>query len=517
MVATAHPLATAAGLRVLREGGSAVDAAVAAAAVTWVTLPMMCSPGGDAFLLIYEARTGRYTAINGSGRVGARATADYLRARGFSDAMPKDGPLSVTIPGAVDAFETALTRFGTRGWADLLQEAIRHAESHPLTAFSAGYFAQEQAKLQRFASTARIYFKNGAPPEAGTLLRQPEYAESLRQIARGGAHQFYQGALGAAIAAHQDRNGLWNAEELAAHRSEVYTPLTAEYRGFRIHQFRPPSQGMIHLQEMAMLNHLDLSSLSYADVHHVMVEAKKLAFADRHRYAGDPAFVDIPLDGLLSPAYARQRAQQIRLDAALPLESWGIPENHTAYLCVVDRDGNAVSLIHSIAALFGSGEVIEGTGLFLNNRASAFRLQEGHPNSIAPHKRPVHTLNCYMVSRDGLPCLVGGTPGGDGQPQWNMQVLVHFLDYGLNVQQAAEAPRWRHEPGSYLAATAPVLSMEAGFPAEVVSRLESLGHPVRVIPHWSGDGAAQLIYIDRARGVLQGGSDPRAPGMAAGN
>lgn len=520
MVATAHPLATQAGLRVLREGGNAVDAAIAAGAATWTTMPMMCGPAGDAFFIIYEAKSGKLTAINGSGQVGARASLDFMAAQGFRGKMPIDGPLSAAIPGAMAAYEAAMTRFGTRGWEELLQDSIRYAESHPVTEKMAHYYAEAQPKLAKFATTAAIYLKGGQPPTEGSLLRQPEYAATLRRLAKGGAAEFYRGELGERIGRHQDRHGLFSAEELAAHETEVYTPLSVRYRGYEVHGLRPPSQGMIHLEEMAILNQFDLSTLSAADAQHVMIEAKKIAFADRNRYGGDPAQVRVPLEGLLSEAYARRRAAEIQFDRTLPVEAAGDPDAHTTYLCVVDRDGNSVSLIHSLSNLFGTGEVVEGTGLFLNNRAGrGFRLEEGHPNCIAPGKRTMHTLNCYMVTKDGAPYLVGGTPGGDGQPQWNMQTLAYVLDYGMNVQQAAEAPRWTHEPSTdpVRLDAQPFVAMESRFAPQVIESLRAKGHPVQLIGPWASGGCVQLIQVDRERGVLAGGSDPRGDGNAAGH
>lgn len=519
MVASAHPLATQAGVRVLRAGGNAVDAAIAAGAATWTTMPMMCGPGGDAFFIIYSAKTGKLTAINGSGKVGARASADFIRGRGFTDQMPGEGPLSAAIPGAVAAYADAMTRFGTRGWEELLQDGIRYAESHPVTEKMAHYFRQARERLSRYPSTASIYVRDGQTPAEGSLLRQPEYAESLRRLARGGADEFYRGELGARIGAHQGAHGLFDTDELADHRSEVYTPLSVPYRGYEIHQLKPPSQGMIHLEAMAILNQFDLSRLSAAEAQHVMIEAKKIAFADRNRYAGDPDFVQVPLAGLLSAEYARRRAAEIRLDSALPLGAAGDPSGDTTYLCVVDRDGNAVSLIHSLSNAFGSGEVVPGTGLLLNNRAGrGFRLEPDHPNCIAPGKRTMHTLNCYMVTRGGRLSLVGGTPGGDGQPQWNMQVLAGVLDFGLNVQQAAEAPRWTHEPSTdpVRLGAAPTVSLEGRFTPQVIEGLKAKGHPVSVLGPWASGGCVQLIRVDQERGVLAGGSDPRGDGMAAG-
>jgi gamma-glutamyltranspeptidase / glutathione hydrolase len=519
MVATAHPLASAAGLRILQAGGNAVDAAIAAAAATWVTMPMMCGPGGDAFLLIYQAKTGKVTAINGSGIVGRRATREYLAGKGFADQMPAAGMLSAAVPGAVDAFQEGLTRFGTRHWEELLRDAVTYANGHPLSEQVAGHFTNAQAKLAQFPSTARIYLKEGRVPRAGEILRQPEYAESLRQIARGGADAFYRGELGARIGAAADAEGLFDAGELASHRSEVHEPLRIDYRGYQMLTMAPPSQAMLHLESQAITAQFDLAGMAPADREHVLVEANKIATADRLRWAGDPRFVHVPVADLISPEYAQRRATEIRLDSCLPLDVAGDPEGDTTYLCVVDSDGNAVSLIQSLSHSFGTGQVIEGTGLFLNNRAGrGFTLQEGHPNCIAPGKRTMHTLGCYMVLKGGRPCLVGGTPGGDGQPQWNLQVLTKVLDLGMNVQQACEAPRWTRRPATDPAgwSAPPTLQMESRFDPAVMEALRSKGHPVEVVGPWASTGAVQLIGIDQERGVLHGGSDPRAGGAVLG-
>lgn len=519
MVASAHPLASAAGLRVLQDGGNAVDAALAAAMVTWVTMPMMCGPGGDAFLVIYCARTGRLTAINGSGGVGRRATPDFFRARGHGR-LPQDGYLSAAIPGAVDAMEQAMLRFGTRGWADLLQPAIRYAEGHPVTEKVAGWFAKFAGKLARFPSTAAIYLRNGRPPREGEILVQADLAATLRALARGGAREFYQGALAEAITRYTATEGLFDAGELAAHASEVYTPIKTTYRGYEIHQTAPPSQGMILLEEMNILEGFDLAGLgNTAAAHHLMIEAKKLAFADRNRWAGDPRLVEFPLQELIGKEHAARQRARIDPARAMAGAPAGDPLGDTTYLCAVDRDGNAVSLIHSISNAFGAGVVVPGTGILLNNRAGrGFQLRDGHPNQIAPGKRTMHTLNCYIVTKDGYPYLVGGTSGGDGQPQWNMQALVHVIDFGLNVQQAAEAPRWSHTPGTDpdLEDTPPVVSMESRFSPAVIEGLRAMGHPVQVVGPWQTGGSVQLIQVDRERGVLAGGSDPRVDGAAMG-
>ncbi|MCG0238854.1 MAG: gamma-glutamyltransferase [Firmicutes bacterium] len=520
MVATGHALATAAGLRVLMEGGNAVDAALTAAAVTWVTMPMMCGPGGDAFILIHDARAGRVTAIGGSGPVGARATVDYLRSLGYRKFMPTEGPLSVAVPGAVAAFEEAMRRFGTRGWEEILAPAIRYAEEgHPVHQVTATHFAEHREKLARYPETAAIYLPGNRPPRAGEILRQPDLGRSLRILARKGAEAFYRGELAAAIAQVTEREGLFGAEDLARYWCDVYEPLRIRYREYEIFQFRPPSQGMIHLQAMKIAEGYDLRAMGpSAQAHHLLIEAKKLAVRDRLRYAGDPNFVDVPLDWLLSDEHAAELRREIDPDRARPTPN-PYADGETTYLCAVDRDGNAVSLIHSLSNAFGSGVVAPGTGILLNNRAGrGFVIDPDHPNGIAPGKRTMHTLNAYLVHRDGRLYLVGGTPGGDGQPQWNLQVLVALLDWGLDPQQAVEMPRWTHGPSTdpALSDRPEALLLEDRFPPEVVTGLRDRGHPVQVIGPWASGGSAQVIRVNWEQGVLEGGSDPRDDGFAMG-
>ncbi|BDG61647.1 gamma-glutamyltransferase [Caldinitratiruptor microaerophilus] len=522
MVASSHPLATLAGVEVLAAGGNAADAAVAAAAVTWVTLPMMCGPGGDAFILVYEARSGKLTGIGGSGIVGAMATREYFVERGYRT-MPLDGAPAVSVPGAVDALEQLSRRFGTKGWDELFAAAIRYAEEgFPVSAKLAEWFREGAPRIAGDPESARIYLREGRPPQHGEILVQPDLGRTLRILARGGAERFYRGDLGEAIARFMaERGGLFTADDLAAHRSDVYTPISTTYRGYEIHQTAPPSQGLIHLEAMNIVEGFDLGALGPDSdlAQHLMVEAKRLAFADRLRYAGDPRLVPFPLREILSKEHAARQRSRIDPDRALAGDLAGHAEGDTTYLCAVDRDGNAVSLIHSLSMLFGAGVTVPGTGILLNNRAGrGFTLEEGHPNCIAPGKRTMHTLNCYIVTRGGRPVIVGGTPGGDGQPQWNMQVLVNLIDFGMDPQEAVEAPRWTHTPGTDPATLGdPVtLAMESRFPASVVEGLRRRGHPVQVIGPYAAGGSAQVIRIDHERGVLWGGSDPRADGCALG-
>ena len=525
MVASASPLATLVGLEVLRDGGNAVDAALATAGVLCVTLPMMCGLGGDVFLVAYLAKEGRLVALNGSGVGAYAATREYYVERGYQK-MPLAGAHSVAVPGAVDAYCEAQRRWGTRPLTELWQPAIHYAErGFPLPEITARWFADAQADLGRFPNTARIYLPGGSPPAPGQIFRQPQYAESLRRVARGGADEFYRGQLAREIVdSLRLEGGLLTEREFADHESEVYPPLVANYRGYDVYQTAPPSQGLILLEELNIVEGFDLAEMGFlsAESIHVMVEAKKLAFADRLRYARDPRCGPTPLDRLLSKSYAAQRRRLIAPDRALAAQVAGElaeKEGETTYFAVVDKDGNCVSFIHSLSAAFGSKFVAGDTGILLNNRAGrGFSLEAGHANVIEPGKKTMHTLNAYLVCREGKPWLVGGTPGGDQQPQWNLQAVTALIDHGLNVQQAAEAPRWTSFPGTDPAnVDEPLeLRLEERIPPAARQALAAKGHVVKTIGPWGASSAVQLIAIDPATGVRMGGSDPRADGCALG-
>ena len=525
MVATAHPLSALVGMNVLMRGGNAVDAAIATAAVECVVLPAMCGLGGDAFAIVYEARSGQLTAINGSGIAPATATRDYFVSHGYKK-MPLYGMLSVAVPGAVDVYEKLWRRFGTMDWAELWEPAIRLAEDgHPLGERMSGRIAESEAKLAKFPTSARIFLPYGRVPAPGDILVQKELAASMRLVAKGGADAFYRGEIARRIVAFSRENGgLFTEEDFAGHSSDIYTPLRTTYRGYEVYETAPPSQGLIVLEELNLVEGFDLQGMGFlsAQAIHTMVEAKKLAFADRLRHCADPRFVKNPLPQLLSKAHAARRRRLIDPERAMDSVPGTDPEDlvgDTTYFAVVDRDGNAVSFIHSLSASFGSGVVAGDTGILLNNRAGrGFSLVEGHINVIEPGKRTMHTLNCYMIFRDGKPWVVGGTPGGDQQPQWNLQIITDLIDFGLNVQEAAEAPRWFSFPG-----TDPEfvdepfeLWVEDRIAPEVRHALEAKGHRVKVLGPWDSGGVVQLIMIDQERGVLLGGSDPRGGGLALG-
>lgn len=525
MVASASQLASLVGIDVLRAGGNAVDAAIAIAGVLTVTVPNNCGLGGDAFMVVYLAETGQLHAINGSGIAPYSATRDYFISSGYAS-MPVEGLLAVAVPGAVDAYVTALERWGTMPLEELWQPAVEYAErGFVLPELMASWLADFAPALAKHPTSAQTYLPGGRPPRAGEKLVQSQMANSMRLVMKGGRDVFYKGELAHAIAEYMRKNGgLITERELAEHQSEVYTPVSTTYRGYEVHETAPPSQGPILLEELNILEGFDLGAMPFqgADEIHLMVEAKKLAFGDRLRHLRDPRFGRNPLRGLLSKEYAARLRARIDPEKAADEQPFGSPWEHdgdTTYFAVVDKDGNCVSFIHSLSADFGCKVVAGNTGIMLNNRAGrGFSLEQGHPNVIEPGKRTMHTLNAFLVCRDRRPWLVGGTPGGDQQPQWNMQVISALVDHGLNVQQAAEAPRWHSLPGTDPEYDRSPLEirMEDRIPADVRQALEAKGHRLRSLGPWGSSSGVQLIAIDPNSGTLLGGSDPRADGCALG-
>ncbi|MDP9372282.1 MAG: gamma-glutamyltransferase [Chloroflexota bacterium] len=525
MIATAHPLASATGLAMLQRGGNAMDAALAASAVCNVVLPQMCGLGGDTFFLYYEASSGKTYGLNSSGPAPAAASREEYVRRG-GERMPFFGPLSVGVPGAVDAYLVAAERFASRPLDELFAPAIAYArDGHPLTAGVARAIAASAGELAKWPASAATFLPGGRPPAPGRRFANPALARSLRLVADGGRAAFYEGALGERIVgALREAGALFTMDDWASHRADLYEPpIATVYRGKTVYQTTLPSQGHILLEELNIVEGDDLAALGHNSpaAIHLLVEAKKLAFADRLAYSGDPRFVDTPLETLISKEFAAGRRAQIDPRRAADAPRAGLlPERvaDTTYLCVVDRWGNACSYITSLSASLGSGFVAGDTGILLNNRVGrGFTLEAGHPNVLAGGKRTVHTLNCFLVVEEGRPWLVGGTPGGDGQPQWNLQLLTNVIDYGLDPQAAIEALRWTSFPGTdpINAHHAFELRIEDRVGPETIRQLAERGHRVKPLGPWSGGGAAQLIAIG-ADGVLRGGSDPRAEGQALG-
>jgi gamma-glutamyltranspeptidase/glutathione hydrolase len=529
MVAAAHPLTVAAGLDILRRGGNAVEAAVAAALTAAVVMPEMCGIGGDLFAIVQRPGEAPLS-FPGSGRSPVGASLEQMRAHGDrlpgGVRMPLRGPLAPGVPGLPGAVAALLARYGDGlTFAELAHDAIAHAErGFPLTPFGAAAIQMCEGFLKADPAAAAIFLRDGKAPSPGHMLRQADLAETLRGLADEGLSSFYQGDLaqriGAAVSA---LGGALSAEDLAAHVTPVEPPISAVYRGVTVHQTGLPTQGLILLEALNIIGQAPSEVLAKGDAAsiHLQAEALKRAYADRLAYARDPAFGETPMAALLSQDWAARRYASIEPAHASDAVAPGpLSDGDTTYLCVVDHTGLMVSLILSVSSAFGSGVVAGDTGVLLNNRVGrGFSLEEGHPNLFAPGKRTMHTLNCYLLSdAAGTPIGVGGTPGGDGQPQWNLQTLVALLDAGLDVQAAVEAPRWTVWPGTdpHDLPAPYELRVETRLGEPVLTALETLGHRLKRTGGWGGSGAAQLIVRDPVTGVMAGGSDPRVEGMALG-
>jgi gamma-glutamyltranspeptidase/glutathione hydrolase len=524
MVCSTSPLAASAGLQVLAGGGNAFDAAITTAAVEAVTLPGKCGLGGEAFAILYQAGTKRAFGVTSTGAAPQGATPAFYRSRGYSS-IPLHGPLAVSPPGEVAAYQLVADTFGTWPLARLLEPAIGYAEEgFPLSRGIGEAIAGSAGLLARFPATATLFLKkHGRPYREGDLLVQKDLAQSLRRVAQGGADEFYRGDLAREMArAFREAGGLITGEDLAAQRAELYEPLSTTYRGYTVLENRPPPQGIMLLEMLNILEGFDLPSLDHLSPQsvHLMVEAKKLAFADRNAHLGDPRVVSAPVELLVSKEHAARCRALVDSHRASERPEAGMPAAagaDTSFFCVADRQGNTVALIHSVYHTFGSAFVAPGTGIVFNNRQRGFRLQEGHPNTMAPGKRPMHTLNAYTVLKDGAPVLVGGTPGADMQVQANLQMITGILDFGLGVQEAVDAPRWLSTPGSDPDSLdqPPKLHLEPGVPEATARGLGELGHRVIADAAGQGYGVVQLISIDPKSGVKAGASDPRGDGHAA--
>ena len=528
MIASAHPLISATGLQVLADGGNAVDAAVAAALVGNVVLPHMCGIGGDLFAIVHRPTgnggAGDLLAFMSSGIGPRNTTLEYMREHGEDGGriMAQNGPLSVAVPGMVSGAFSLLEHFGTRPFADLARPAIGYAaDGFPLTVGGAQAIATLQPLLSRFPTSSAIFLPGGKAPTAGTILKQTDLARTIEQIAAGGPDVFYKGDIARRIGEFLTANGgVLEADDFADHETDVAPPLATTYRGHTVYETRLPTQGFVVLETLNIIENAKIDVGSAAGIH-LMSEALKLAFADRLAHAADPRVHDTPMDTLLAKDFARERFNQIDpASASTSVNSGALSAGDTTYLCVIDGDGLMISLIFSLSAGFGSGVVAGDTGVMLNNRAGhCFSLEDGHPNLFAPGKKTMHTLNCYLIANpEGQPVLVGGTPGGDYQPQWNVQAITGLIDAGLDVQAAIEQPRWMMWPGTY-----PIdvgnpfeLRVESRAGAETLEELRSLGHKVVSLGPWGAGGAAQVISRDPETGVLAGGSDPRAEGQAVG-
>lgn len=510
MVVSSQPLASQAGLDVLKRGGNAVDATVAMAAVLNVVEPMSTGIGGDAFILTYLSKTGEITGLNASGRSPYAATLDTFREKGIAK-IPATGILPVTVPGALDGWCAVLERYGSMSLGELLKPAIRYAEEgFPVSEKTARDWQRYRPKLAAHPNTAANYLMDGRAPKAGERFRQKRLAESLKKIAAQGKEVFYQGEIAEAIVRFSRENGgLLSMEDFRDHASTWVEPIHTSYRGYEVYEMPPNTQGITVLQMLNLLEGFDLRALGHnsAPYLHLLVEIKKLAFADRDRYLADPELADVPVQRLLDKSYAAQRRGEIDPDrAGEPRPGLGPATGDTQYFCAVDREGNGCSFINSLFEFFGCGLVGGDTGILLQNRGELFSLDPGHPNCVAPHKRSFHTILPAMVFKEQRPFLIFGVTGAHMQPQGQVQVLANLIDFGMNIQEALEAPRVNHLEG-------PKVALEPGIGAKARKEMKERGH---AILNEANFGGGQGILIHPEHGTLMGGSDPRKDGCALG-
>jgi gamma-glutamyltranspeptidase/glutathione hydrolase len=525
IVATSHPLAAQIGLDILKQGGNAIDAAIATNAAMGLMEPMSCGIGGDLYAIVWDAKTQKLYGLNASGRSPYRATREFFAQKGLRE-IPTIGPLSWNVPGCVDGWDQMGRRFGTMPLDKLLEPSIRYAqEGFPVPEVIGGYWRRAEGYKNIHPDAAKTYLPGGKAPRVGELFKNPYLARSYTEIARHGRDAYYKGAIAEQIVAFSDANGgLFSMKDFADHSSTWVDPVSTSYRGYDVWEIPPPGQGISVLQMLNILEGFDLKSMGplSADYWHLFVETKKLAYADRARYYADPTFAKVPRDKLISKSYASERRKLIDPNKALTHVDAGDPklgQSETIYLCVVDKDRNGVSLIQSNYSGFGSTLVPGDLGFALQNRGTLFALDSNHPNRLEPHKRPFHTIIPAMVTRNRAPWLVFGVMGGDMQPQGHVQVLCNLIDFGMNLQEAGEAPRIEHvgsatPTGRRADEQGGTVVAERGISDKIVKDLIQRGHVVSRTK--TNGGGYQAIMIDAKTNVLHGASEARKDGCAVG-
>jgi gamma-glutamyltranspeptidase/glutathione hydrolase len=526
IVAAEQPLAAQAGATILAEGGSAADAAIATSAVMGVMQPMMNGMGGDLFAIEWDARTGKVSGLNASGWAPEQLTVSYLQSKGLRQ-IPETGILSVSIPGCVMGWWELHQRFGKLPWKDLFKPAIDYASrGFPVPQWDSMYWPAYADVLRADSEAARIYLPEGHAPELGQVFRNPDYARALQLVAQEGERAFYNGSVGEAIVKTSgELGGVIQPKDLSDYKAEWVEPIETDYRGWKVFEIPPNSQGIATLEMLNIMGQFPLASYGAesAQRFHVEMQAQQLAYADLHRYVGDPRFVKVPVAGMLSTDYAQERSKRIdpdqancdfqpgtpagadpRLSAAIPH-----PGTDTSYLTAVDRDGNIVSLIQSLAGAFGSGVAVRGYGIILQNRATGFTLRPGSPDELAPHKRPFHTIIPAFMEKGELHIGFGIMRGGN-QPMAQAQFVSDIVDYRMNLQQALEAPRFNR-----LGRGGCGYLIESRVPTTTLVGLSQLGYDLRVVgPYAEYVGGGQAVLHDSAAGVNYGASDPRKDGEA---
>jgi gamma-glutamyltranspeptidase/glutathione hydrolase len=524
MACTSQPLATQAALAILRKGGSAVDAAIAANAVQALVEPVSCGLGGDLFAIVWDEKGHKLAGYNGSGRSPAALTLEEFQKRGLKH-VPPTGPLPVSVPGCVDAWFALHERYGKLPMAEVLAPAIAYArEGAPIAELVAYYWSRGAKSLAKFPHFSDVFLPGGKAPATGESFANPELASSLEKLVQGGRDAFYKGDIARAIDAYMKQNGgFLSYADLAAHQGEWVDPLSVDYRGYEVWELPPNGQGIAVLQMLRLLEGYDVRALGWdsASWVHLFVEAKKVVFEDRARFYADPQFGKQPVKQLLSKEYAAERRKLIDLEHAakqVPAGNPALEQGDTIYLCTADDAGNMVSWIQSNYRGMGSGMTPDGCGFILQDRGELFDLEPGRANSYAPKKRPFHTIIPGFVTKGGEPWLAFGVMGGATQPQGQVQVLVNQIDFGMNTQEAGDAPRILHdgssEPTGEEMKDGGKVSLESGWGWEVARELMRKGHTV--VWNTGEYGGYQAIRVDRKTHTYFGASESRKDGQAAG-
>ena len=522
MACTSQPLATQVALDILKKGGSAVDAAIAADAMLGLVEPTGSGMGGDLFAIVWDAKTQKLYGLNASGRSPKSLTLAYFKEKGIKH-IPALGPLPVSVPGCVDGWFELHAKFGKLNMAEILQPTIGYArEGFPLSELISYYWQRNAERLKQFEGFAEIYMPNGKAPSKGEIFKNPFLANTLEKIAKNGRDEFYKGSIAKTIDAYMKKQGgFLSYDDLASHTSEWIEPVSSSYRGYDIWELPPNGQGIATLQILNILENYDIASMGFgsAEYMHLFIEAKKLAFEDRARYYADPTFSNIPYKKLISKEYAKERMKLIDLNrAANKYDAGELQTGNTIYLTVADKDGNMVSLIQSNYRGMGSGMTPTGLGFVLQDRGEMFSLTEGHPNVFEPGKRPFHTIIPGFITKDGKPWVSFGVMGGSMQPQGHAQVIVNLIDFGMNLQEAGDAPRIMHEgssePTDERMTDGGTVFLESGFDYQQIRKLLAKGHKVGY--SLDGYGGFQAIMFDAKNGVYIGASESRKDGQAGG-
>ncbi|MFY0593935.1 gamma-glutamyltransferase [Roseivirga sp.] len=522
MAATSQPLATQVALDILKKGGNAIDAAIAANAVLGLVEPTGNGIGGDLFAIVWDAKTQKLHGLNASGRSPYDLSLEYFKSNGY-EKIPAYGPLPVSVPGAVDGWFELHSKFGTMDMKDILQPAIDYANNgFPVSELIAWYMEKGAANLKRFPGFKEVYMPNGKTPAKGEVFKNPGLANTLSKIAEGGRDAFYNGDIAKTIANYMNQmGGFLSEKDLADHTSEWVEPVSINYRGYDVWELPPNGQGIAALQQLKILEGFDLKSMGYGSTEyiHTFTEAKKLAFEDRAKFYADMDFYKTPIDWLISEEYAAERRQLINPNkAAKSVPAGQLKDGDTIYMTVADKEGNMVSLIQSNYRGMGSGMTPPGLGFILQDRGELFSLEAGHANVYEPHKRPFHTIIPAFITKNGQPFVSFGLMGGATQPQGHAQIVINMIDFGMNLQEAGDAPRILHtgssQPTGEMMTDGGTLQLESGIDYEVIRKLVLLGHKIS----WNvgSYGGYQAIMWDKLNKVYFGASESRKDGQAAG-